>query len=65
MTSNKFEVLQKQRNTKNEFSKAGMKFNFKWKNGIKFLTQQKLIPDLDEDYEQHVVGIITFLKTTP
>ena len=65
MTSNKFEVLQKQKNTKNEFGKAAVKFNFKWKNGVKYMTQQKLIPDPDQDYAEHVKGIVMFLKTTP
>lgn len=42
-----------------------MKFNFKWKNGIKYLTQAKLVPNPDEDYEAHVKAIVHFLKTTP
>ena len=40
MTSNKFEVLQNQRVIKNEFYKAAQKFNFKWKNGIKYLREK-------------------------
>ena len=39
MTNNKFEVLQSQRVIKTEFNKAAQKFNFKWKNGIKYLVQ--------------------------
>ena len=65
MTNNKFEVLQNQRVKKTEFGKAAMKFNFKWKNGIKYLTQAKLIPDPEEDYQGHVKAIVNFLKTTP
>ena len=38
MTSNKFEALQNQRVKKTELNKAATKFNFKWKNGIKYLT---------------------------
>ena len=47
MTSNKFEALQNQRVKKTELNKAATKFNFKWKNGIKYLTQAKLIPDAE------------------
>ena len=65
MTVNKFEVLQNQRVKKTEFSKAALKFNFKWKNGIKYLTQAQLIPDPEEDYTGHVKAIVDFLKTTP
>ena len=64
LTSNKFEVLQNQRVIKNEFGKAATKFNFKWKNGIKYLIAQKLVPDPEEDFKGHVKGIVTFLKTT-
>jgi len=62
LTSNKFEVLQNQRNIKNEFGKAATKFNFKWKNGIKYLVAQKLVPDPEQDYKGHVKGIVHFLK---
>ena len=65
MTSNKFELLQNQRNKKTELNKAATKFNFKWKNGIKYLTQAKLIPDPEQDYKAHVKGIVNFLKTEP
>ena len=65
MTNNKFDQLQNQRVKKNEFSNAAMKFNFKWKNGIKYLTQAKLIPNPEEDYKGHVKAIVNFLKTTP
>lgn len=64
MTSNKFEVLQNQRVIKNEFHKAAQKFNFKWKNGVKYLRENNLIPDPEEDWKGHVKGIVTFLKTT-
>lgn len=64
MTSNKFEVLQNQRVKKTELNKAATKFNFKWKNGIKYLTQAKLIPD-ESDFKGHVKGIVLFLKTEP
>jgi len=64
MTSNKFEALQNQRNIKNEFHKAATKFNFKWKNGVKYLVEQNLIPDAKEDFKGHVKGIVNFLKTT-
>ena len=65
MTNNKFEVLQNQRVKKTEYNKAATKFNFKWKNGVKYLTQAGLIPDAEEDYKLHVKGIVNFLKTTP
>lgn len=64
MTLNKFEALQNQRNRKNEFGKAAMKFNFKWKNGIKFLIAQKLVADPEQDYKEHTKGIVAFLKTS-
>ena len=44
---------------------AAQKFNFKPKNGIKFLTTNKLIPDPETNYKEHVKGIVEFLKTTP
>ena len=46
-------------------SHAAQKFNFKHKNGIKFLTVNKLIPDPDTDYDNHIKAIVDFLKTTP
>lgn len=46
-------------------SNAAQKFNFKAKNGIKFLTVNKLIPDPDTDYRAHIKAIVEFLKTTP
>jgi len=49
---------------KNEFFKAAQKFNFKWKNGVKYLRENSLIPDAVEDWKGHVKGIVTFLKTT-
>ena len=44
---------------------AAQKFNMKPKNGIKFLTVNKLVPDPDTDYESHVKAIVDFLKTNP
>ncbi len=64
MTSNKFEALQNQRNIKTEFTKAATKFNFKWKNGIKYLLQMNLIPPAEPDYKLHVKGVVAFLKKT-
>ncbi len=64
MTSNKFEALQNQRNIKTEFTKAATKFNFKWKNGIKYLLQMNLIPPTEPDYKLHVKGVVLFLKKT-
>ena len=64
MTSNKFEALQNQRNIKTEFTKAATKFNFKWKNGIKYLLQMNLIPPVEPDYKLHVKGVVAFLKKT-
>ena len=64
MTSNKFEALQNQRNIKTEFNKAATKFNFKWKNGIKYLVQSNLIPAAEPDFMLHVKGVVAFLKTT-
>ena len=45
-------------------SRAAEKFNMKPKNGIKYLVQNKLIADPEENYEQHVKDIVNFLKTT-
>lgn len=45
-------------------SKAALKFNFKPKNGIKFLVDSNLISSKD-NYDQHVKDIVKFLKTTP
>ena len=49
---------------KNEFGKAALKFNFKWKNGIKYLIAQSLVANPDQDYKEHVRGIVQFLKTS-
>ena len=35
------------------------------KNGIAFLTKNKLVPDPEQDYEAHIKAIVHFLKTTP
>ena len=43
-------------------AKAALKFNFKAKNGINYLVQQKLISPVSE-YDQHVKDIVKFLKT--
>lgn len=34
------------------------------KNGVKYLVQNKLIADPEQNYEQHVKDIVNFLKTT-
>ena len=44
---------------------AAAKFIMKPKNGIAFLTKNKLVPDPEQDYEAHVKAIVHFLKTTP
>ena len=46
-------------------NKAATKFNFKWKNGIKYLTQANLIPDAETDFAGHCKGVVNFLKTEP
>ena len=46
-------------------AKAANKFNFKWKNGIKYLTASQIIPSEEEDFQGHVKGVVDFLKTTP
>jgi len=42
---------------------AAQKFNFKPKNGIKYLTVNKLIPD-ETDWPSHIKAIVHFLKQT-
>ena len=42
-----------------------MKFNQKAKYGIKLLVQNELIPIPDTHYQDHITGIVNFLKTTP
>lgn len=40
--------IEQLRNLKNEMAKAATKFNFKPKNGIKYLVEQKLIAPADD-----------------
>ena len=63
--SDQFEVLQSQRIRKTAMNHAAQKFNMKPKNGIKFLTVNKLVPDPETDYQSHVKAIVDFLKTNP
>ena len=60
-----FEKLQSQRAQKILINDAAAKFNLKPKNGIAFLTKNKLVPDPEQEYEAHVKAIVRFLKTTP
>ena len=50
---------------KEQHTSAAQKFNQKWKSGIVHLTQLGLIANADENYTEHVKGIVHFLKITP
>ena len=59
---NSLDNLEKTRQVKNEILKAAIKFNFKPKNGIKFLADKGII--VKEPIEQHILDIVNFLKST-
>jgi brefeldin A-inhibited guanine nucleotide-exchange protein len=65
MTNNKFQAIQNQRAKKTKMGEAALKFGQKPKYGIKLLVQYELIANPDEDYKDHVRGIVNFLKTAP
>ena len=65
LTNNKFQAIEHQRAKKTKLGEAALKFGQKPKYGIKLLVQNELIANPDEDYKEHVKGIVHFLKTTP